>query len=230
MNQEELKVSPPKEFSEVSACVSEIINSIGKKIVLGIPLGLGKANHIVNYLYNRAKSDSSISLEIITALTLEKPNSHSFLEKKFLDPITERLFSGCPDLDYAIDRRKGKVPENIHIHEFYFPPGKLLNNKSAQQDYISSNYTHVARDMIDRGVNVIAQMVASRISPSTGKREFSLSCNPDVTLDLVPLMKEQEKRGRKIALAAEVNSNLPFLYGDAVVTESYFDSVVYNPQ
>ena len=224
------QTSHPKEFSEVSDCVNEIINSLEKKIVLGIPLGLGKANHVVNEFYNRAKNDSSINLEIITALTLEKPTSRGNLEKRFLEPITERLFSGCPELDYAVDRKKGKIPKNIHIHEFYFTPGKLLNNQKAQQDYISSNYTHVARDMIDRGVNVIAQMVASTASTSTGERELSLSCNPDVTLDLVPLMKAEERKGRKFALVAEVNSNLPFMYGDAVVSEDYFDFIVDNPK
>jgi hypothetical protein len=43
---------------------------------------------------------------------------------------------------------------------------------AAQQDYISSNYTHAARDMLARGVNAVLIMVGER-----GGR-YSLSCNP----------------------------------------------------
>jgi type IV secretory pathway TrbL component len=40
--------------------------------------------------------------------------------------------------------------------------GDYLGNGVAQQGYISTNYTFVARDMAVQGMNVIAQAVAAR--------------------------------------------------------------------
>ena len=44
-------------FPDPEAIVDDIIRSVGKTIVLGLPLGLGKANHIVNSLFRRAAAD-----------------------------------------------------------------------------------------------------------------------------------------------------------------------------
>ncbi len=74
--------------------------------------------------------------------------------------MAERIFGDYPDLDYEQDRQAGTLPSNIEIIEFYFPAGKLLHVDSAQQNYVCSNYTHVARDMMDAGVNVLMQLVS----------------------------------------------------------------------
>ena len=69
-------------FASAEAIADEIIADVGKTIVLGLPLGLGKANHIANALYARAVADPSIKLTIFTALTLEKPKPSSELERR----------------------------------------------------------------------------------------------------------------------------------------------------
>ena len=79
-------MSAPKAFSDADAIADDIIRDVGKKIVLGLPLGLGKANHVANALYRRAAADSSISLTIFTALTLEKPRYRNDLERRFGAP------------------------------------------------------------------------------------------------------------------------------------------------
>ena len=53
--------------------VDEVIARVGNTINLATPLALGKANHVINAFYRRAKEDPSISLNIMTALTLECP-------------------------------------------------------------------------------------------------------------------------------------------------------------
>jgi hypothetical protein len=37
----------PKMFSDADAIAEDIIRDVGNKLVVGLPLGLGKANHIV---------------------------------------------------------------------------------------------------------------------------------------------------------------------------------------
>ena len=196
--------------------------------MVGTPLALGKPNHLLNALYNRAKNNPDLNLKIFTALTLDKPKGKSLLEKRFFGPMAERIFGDYPDLDYEQDRMADALPANIEILEFYFPAGRYLHNDNAQQNYICSNYTHVARDMIDAGVNVLLQMVSR--GTFEGRECYSLSSNPDVTLDLIRLMqKRYSDDGSAFVLAAQVNQNLPFMFGDALVNRDTFDFVLVNP-
>jgi acyl-CoA hydrolase len=214
-------------YVDVESCVDATISRVGRRICLGTPLGLGKANHIVNEFFRRAHEDPRIELRIFTALTLAKPRWKSELERRFIEPLSERLFGGYPELAYVDPLLRGELPANIRVSEFYFQPGIFLNSPLAQQHYVSSNYTHVVRDLLDAGINVLAQLVAK--TEQDGATLFSLSCNPDLTLDLAPRMREAERRGEKLALLAQVNRNLPFMYGDAVVAPGYFDAVVDAP-
>lgn len=218
----------PTYYSGVETCVEETLRKVGRRIALGTPLGLGKANHLVNEFFRRASEDSSINLHIFTALSLARPHWKSELERRFLEPLTDRLFTGYPELSYVEPLKRGNLPDNIRVTEFYFRPGSFLNSPLAQQSYMSSNYTHVVRDLLDNGVNVLAQLVGK--TEEKGTVRYSLSCNPDLTLDAVPRLREAERRGVKIALLAQVNSNLPFMYGDAAVTPDYFDAVVDEPK
>lgn len=108
----------PTLMSDCEQLVDILIERLERRIVVGLPLGLGKANHLVNSLYRRAKADSSISLTIFTALTLEAPAADSELEARFLQPLAERLFDAYPALEYAQDIRSGALPENIRVVDF----------------------------------------------------------------------------------------------------------------
>jgi len=218
----------PVVMTNEDAIVQQVIDRVGPILHVATPLALGKANHVLNALYRRAKRDPTIQLTITTALTLERPKGKSLLEKRFLEPFVERVFGDYPDLEYELDRTNNTLPSNVRIIEFYFPAGKFLHNKLAQQNYISSNYTHVARDIMDRGANVIAQLIA----PDDEKNadHYSLSCNPDIALDLMQLMHEREQQqGVPYALVGQVNPNLPFMYGDSVVAAGEFHFILDQP-
>ena len=58
--------------------------------------------------------------------------------------MIDRLFGGYPDLAYADALRAGALPPNIRVIEFFFLAGRWLHVPSAQQHYISANYTHAA--------------------------------------------------------------------------------------
>ena len=55
----------PKMFSDPEAIAEDIIRDVGTNLVVGLPLGLGKANHIVNALYARAAADRAINLTLL---------------------------------------------------------------------------------------------------------------------------------------------------------------------
>lgn len=222
-----MSTNQPAFFSDVEKCVDDVIKRVGKTIVFGMPLGLGKANHVVNELYRRAKEDPEIDLTILTALSLEKPTWTSELERRFLEPFLERVFGGYVDLEYVKDLRSEHLPPNVTVKEFFAKAGSYLNIAHAQQNYISSNYTHAYRDILINDVNVVAQIVSKGIIE--GKTYYSTSCNPEVTLDVVDGMRRQESEGKKIAVIAQINQNLPFMYGDAVVEPGLFSDVLDNP-
>ena len=212
----------PRRHETARACVEATIECVGRRIVLGLPLALGKANHIANAFYARACADPGLDLTIYTALTLEVPHAPNALAARLLDPIAERLYGGYPELDYARDRRAGRLPENVTVREFFLPPGSLLGNATAQQNYVSANYTHAAREILEAGVNVIAQMVA----PEPGGARLSLSCNTDLSLDMVPAMRARaEARGENAVVLGEINADLPFMGHAAAVSADWFDGL-----
>jgi acyl-CoA hydrolase len=214
----------PQKFTEPARIADAIIEKVGKTIVLALPLGLGKANHIANALYARAAADASIRLTIFTALTLEAPHAKSELERRFFDPIAERAFGGYPALDYAKAIRAGTLPPNIEINEFFLVAGRWLDSPYAQQHYICANYTHALGAVLDRGVNVVAQLVAH--CAEDAPHPYSLSCNPDLTLDLLRLRRDG---GVDFLFAGQTNSELPFMPGDAAIAANEFDVMLDSP-
>ena len=193
-----------------------IIDQVGNNVVLALPLGLGKANHIANALTERALKDSSITLEIITALTLETPALGDPFTRRLLEPALERLFGNSPPLRYAQLLRDDALPDNIRISEFFLQAGQWLSVTTAQQNFIPANYTHALRYLLDRGVNVIAQLLAS----NDEDEQFSLSCNPDITADLLQLRRDGQCQ---FLFAGQLNSELPFMTGAARVEATEVD-------
>jgi len=211
----------PKMFASANDIADDIIRDVGPNLIVGLPLGLGKANHIINALYRRAVDDRTIKLTLFSALTLEKPKPAADLERRFIAPVIDRLFGGYPDLEYADALHAGTLPPNIEVIEFFFLAGKWLRVPSAQQRYISANYTHAAGYLLARGLNVITQLVAKRIV--NGETRYSLSCNTDTTLDLLRA-RAQGKAAFK--LVGQVNSELPFMPGAGDLPGSEFAAIL----
>ena len=211
----------PKIFSDPEAIAEDIIREVGTNLVVGLPLGLGKANHIINALYARAAADPSINLTFFSALTLEKPVPSNLLERRFITPVIDRLFGGYPDLAYAQALHAGALPPNVQVNEFFFLAGKWLHVPFAQQHYISANYTHASSYLLARGLNVVAQLVAKRVVD--GVARYSLSCNTDTTLDVLRA-RGQGKAAFK--LVGQVNSELPFMPGPGDLPAEQFSAML----
>src|ERR1700736_5314141 len=214
----------PKLFSDPEAIAEDIIRDVGTNLVVGLPLGLGKANHVINALYARAAADRSINLTLFSALTLEKPKPNNLLERRFIGPVIDRLFGGYPDLTYADALHAGALPPNIKVIEFFFLAGRWLHVPFAQQHYISANYTHASSYLLARGLNVVTQLVAKRVVD--GIARYSLSCNTDTALDI---LRARAQGAASFKLIGQVNSELPFMPGASDLPADEFSAVLDSP-
>jgi len=206
--------------TSIEQAVDQVLAQLPMHIHMGMPLGLGKPNRFVNALCARIKSLPQRRLTIYTALCLGRPVPGEGLQARFLEPFLERVFGDYPELDFLAELHRDTLAPNIRVEQFFMQPGSLLNSKSAQQNYVSSNYSHAARDINAHGLNLVAQLVA-RDDQRPGK--LSLSCNPDVTLDLLPMIAKRRAAGETILMLAQVHADLPYMPGDAEIDVDAFD-------
>lgn len=214
-------------YDDSGEIVDEILDQLGTDIVVGTPLGIGKANHILNELVERALEDPELDLSIWTALSLSKPEPESELERRLLEPIADRLFGSYQNLRYAELLDEQSLPENIEVHQFYFAPGQHMNNPTAQQAHHSVNYTHALRAFREAEPNLLLQLVG--VGEYDGDRRYNIASNTDLSRDLISSMRGARERGeRETMIVGEVTAEMPFLYGDAPVRTELFDAVLDN--
>jgi acyl-CoA hydrolase len=218
----------PQYVSTPSECVDALIERVGPHITIGLALGIGKPVRFINALYERARQDATIHLHIVTGLSLLAPGGSSSLERRFMGPFVERLYGDIPEPAYARDADDQCLPDNVRVTEFFFQAGRLLANEDQQRNFICTNYTHVVRDLLDMGINVIGQLVSPARSRDGGNC-VSLSCNPDLTLDLLPLMRERQTHANPVAVVGECNRHLPFLGHHAAVPVEALDLLLDVP-
>ncbi|OOV97379.1 acetyl-CoA hydrolase/transferase C-terminal domain-containing protein [Pseudomonas sp. MF4836] len=211
------------QLCSIEQAVDDVLARLPAHIHMGMPLGLGKPNQFANALYRRIKQLPERQLTIYTALSLGRPTLGDGLQKRFLEPFVERIFGDYPELDFLADLQHDSLPRNIHVEQFFMQPGSLLNSAPAQQDYVSSNYSHAARDINASGLNLVAQLVASH--PDHPDR-LSLSCNPDITLDLLPMIAKRRAAGETILMVGQVHDELPYMPGDAELDMDGFDLLI----
>jgi len=195
---------------------------------VGMSLGLCKPPFFINELYRRAKEDPSINLSVLSALVLEKPRWRSDIERRFFEPLVKRLWDGVQDIDYMLELRKGQIPPNVQVHEFYSKSGANLNNLHLQMRHLPSNYTHCDRDGLKLGFNVVAQQISMRVI--NGKKVYSMGSNTDIYLEIVDEVRKRQAKGGKFLAIAEVNENIPFMYGDAIIPASTYDFILEDPK
>lgn len=211
-------------YKSYEAAAKKVIDRVGKKIIIGVPLGLGKPIGLLNALYRIVSQDKSLDLTIITGLTLARPLITNELEKRFVEPLLQRILGDYEDPLYEKPRLLNQLPANIQVIEFFLSPGKYLHNAYVQQNYISSIYTSVVHDAAHHGINVLAQQVSPNENHSNG---YSLSCNTDLFSAMAEHLMDLQHQGKQVAIVAEVNANLPFMYGDdAVISPSVFTDIV----
>ena len=217
------RVSPagaPTPDAALDGAIERMLTHAGHHLVVGAPLGLGKPHRVLNALCSRIATDASRHLTILSALSLSRPRTRAGLERRFLAPFVDRHFGAdFEDPAWFLAQQRDALPSNIEVQEFYLPSGALLGSKQAQQHYASLNYTHAARGIAARGCNVVVQAVAR--GPDG---RLSLSCNPDLTFDLIDALAA---RGLpRPLMVAEVHPDLPYIERGASVDAGFFDIVL----
>ncbi|KPQ05462.1 MAG: Acetyl-CoA hydrolase [Rhodobacteraceae bacterium HLUCCA12] len=196
---------PRPETASADAIAEAIIERAGGDIRLALPLGLGKPVTLVNALTRAVARRPDVRLSILTALTLEPPENETGMAGRFLGPAKQRLFGDYPVPDYATMLRDGTLPPNIELSEFFMLAGRWLNVPAAQRRYIAANYTHALDVVRAWRPNLVMQLVAQGDDGA-----FSLSCNTDITADL---LRDRHNGRLDFTLAAECNANLPAMPG-----------------
>lgn len=205
--------------------VDEIIDQVGTDLTVATPLGLGKPVQLLNGLYRRARENPDLDLTFLTALSLIRPEAEGELRRRLVDPLFDRIFGDYPELLYARDLEKGELPPNVQVKQFYFKAGSQLSNVHSQQNHINTNYTYAVRDIFNQGANVLCQLITpARSVQSRSSSVHSLSCNADLTLDLLDRLDEAS--GREYRLVGQVNENLPYMYGDCMIETGRFDALL----
>ena len=106
----------PVRFADLEACVEATLTRVGRKIVLGLPVAIGKPNPLVNAFVRRAVGDSSLDLTIVTALSLRVPRGRNDLERRFLEPFVKRVFGDYPELEYVRLLEERRLPGKHQSH------------------------------------------------------------------------------------------------------------------
>ncbi len=205
---------PGHACADAEEVADRILKRHGPSLKVALPLGLGKPVRLVDALVGRAEADPSIEIEIFTALTLERPAPKGGMARRFLAPALERLFGAYEAPRYARLIREGRLPANVRVREFFLQAGRWTHVDAMQRAYTPVDYAHAVPLLRDWGPDVVLQLVA----PAEGGA--SLSCNTDISADLMRLRRAGEMA---FTFAAEINDDLPSFGGDAWIAEAEID-------
>ncbi len=222
----------PDRYDDVEACVDDILDRFADndEIVVGMPLGIGKPNQLIDALVRRVIDQPSVRLKIWSALSLTTPDWNTELERRLVEPLVDRLFGDYPGLEYARRLRQGELPDHIEVHEFFLTPGRYLDVSHAQQHYHSVNYTHALREILDSGLDVLVQLIGVVEGDDGEPRGYNLSGNPDISADIIPRLEEKRDTGDDTMIVGQVNRHLPIMEGDSPIASDRFDAVVDHPR
>ena len=71
-------------WQQATELAQHLLQTHNGHLTVAMPLGLGKANFLINALYEQVCENPSMSLTILTALSLQTPQPKPGLEQHFL--------------------------------------------------------------------------------------------------------------------------------------------------
>ena len=111
-------------LDDVGQCVDAVLRRVGPRVVLALPLGIGKPNPLANEFYRRALREPGPRSDHHHGAVAAEAAGASALERRLLEPLVQRVFGSYVEPEYARASR-GHLPPNVRIIEFFLTPGRL---------------------------------------------------------------------------------------------------------
>ena len=213
----------PQMFDDVGEIVEEALRRVGKRVVLALPLGIGKPNLIANEFFRRARADATLDLTIFTALSAcASPPGSSDLEKALHRAAGGAHLRQLPGARLPRRRCAAATCRRTCASSSSSSSRARCSTPRTRSRTTCRPTTRTSRASCwHRGVNVIAHVVAKRVVG--GITEISLGSNPDVTVDLLPEVAKLRAAGQPVVMLGQVHREMPFMLGAANVGADTFD-------
>ncbi len=189
----------PLRLQSLDAAVDLLLERVPGPLHVGAPLGLGKPHRLLNALFTRIEAIPRVRCTstprcrwIRRARRTGWRGASCGRSSRATSATTSRAWPTCRRCS------RDALPAHVRVEEFYLQSGALLGSTQAQRRYASLNYTHVARALAERGINVV-RAEGGRVSPMA--RRLSLSCNTDLTFDLLDAILRRCGRPRPLMVA-----------------------------
>ena len=205
----------PPQFGNVEDCVRQALSRVGRRIVLCAPIGAGKPVALVNAFYHRAAADPGIELAILTGLTLDaaelRANSSGGWSSR--SPRASSATRRNPPGPGRCAPGSCRPTSACRNSSWSRAPGSTPRSRSSPT---RASTTPTSRAACSRR----ARTSSHSRSRAARAAASSLGTNPDVTADLIPMLRERERAGQPVAVIGQVNDRMPFMFGAAEMAES----------
>ena len=214
----------PKMFSDPEAIAEDIIRDAGTEPVVGLPLGLGKANQIVNALYARAAADRAIRSHLLFRADAGKTEASEPAGAALHRPVIDRLFGGYPDLAYAdaLHARRFRPISASSSFSFWPEGGCMCRSRSS---IIFPQIIPMPRHICWRA--------GSTSSPSWWRNAWSTACALQPELQHrhhAGILRARAEGRASFKLVGQVDSELPFMPGAGDLPAEQFSAVLDSPK
>ena len=214
----------PIRSSDAVRCAEAIVDRAGRDIAMAIPIGVGKPVALVNALYRLAEADKRLRLRIFTGLSLVRPPYRTSLERRFVEPLLDRLFGNYPDLDYTKALRGGWPAAQRRGHRvLHAGRGLALQRPHAAQLHEPQL---LAGGQAPRSASAPTSSASWWRRTRKASHASASAPTPTSRSTCCPTSSARRTAGQPLALAVEINANLPYMPGAAEMDASECDVVL----
>ena len=139
----------PQMFDDVGEIVEEALRRVGKRVVMALPLGIGKPNLIANEFFRRARADPGPRPHHLHRAVAAQAHGRERPGEALRRSAGGAHFRQLPRARLPRSRAPGRHAAERARHRVLLR-ARLAAQQSAhaQSHYLSANYTHVARELL----------------------------------------------------------------------------------